>query len=87
MYLAGKLASHTPQTVVDYQKVRSETKLHIHADSAINYAEELTEFYGQGWEFYAPSKANPEFEYICRIIKAVKAGFEQLGKPDVKGAH
>ena len=36
---------------------------------------------GDEWWYRIPSKPNPDYEYLCRIINVVKAALKQLSQP------
>lgn len=36
--------------------------------------------FGDDWWYSIPQKPNPDYEYLCRIINAVKAGLKSLQK-------
>ncbi|WP_257292967.1 hypothetical protein [Endozoicomonas sp. ONNA1] len=42
----------------------------------------LDQIYGEEWWHSLPEKANPDYEYLCRIIKAVQSGLAAI-KQDV----
>ena len=48
----------------------------------ISKAEDDPEFmqklYGPDWYYYVPEESNPDYEYLNRIVNAVKAGLQEL---------
>ena len=41
----------------------------------------MTEMYGDDmceWNYLLPKTTNPDYEYLCRIIKAVKSGLNAI---------
>jgi len=38
----------------------------------------LEETFGTEWWYELPETTNPDYAYLCRIIKAVQAGLKQL---------
>jgi len=39
----------------------------------------MQEVFGDGWWYCIPDKPNPDYQYLCRIIKAVQAGIKESG--------
>ncbi|WP_375191852.1 hypothetical protein [Marinobacter sp.] len=39
----------------------------------------MREVFGDEWWHSIPSKPNPDYQYLCRIIKAVQAGIKRAG--------
>lgn len=39
----------------------------------------MQEIFGDDWWYSIPDKPNPDYEYLCRIIKAVQAGIRAAG--------
>ena len=46
----------------------------ISRDELWNHLSILTPIFGDEWWYSMPSRPNPEYEYLCRIIKAVQEG-------------
>lgn len=46
-------------------------------------AEAMHQIFGDDWWYRIPQKPKPNYVYLCRIIKAVQAAFQQL-KPEQK---
>lgn len=46
--------------------------------SAHSHCEMLTIIFGDEWWYSIPDRPNPDYEYLCRIIKAVKDAIGQL---------
>lgn len=43
-----------------------------------NHSEILVPIFGDDWWHSIPKRPNPDYEYICRIIKAVQSGMREL---------
>jgi hypothetical protein len=41
----------------------------------------MQEVFGDEWWYSLPTKPNPAYEYMCRIIKAVQAALETMKEP------
>ena len=46
----------------------------------IGHQELLQDVLGDDWWCSLPSKPNPDYEYLCRIINTVKAAFKEIAK-------
>lgn len=46
----------------------------VHIDNPWNESRLMEKHFGEEWWHSMPSKVNPEFAYLCRIIKAVQEG-------------
>lgn len=88
-YLAGNL-SNIDSTVYDIdelEKQAEEKGIKFHRDDPWHDYEFMDAMYGGDmgeWHSALPEKPNPDYEYLCRIIKAVQAGF--LEQADRKAA-
>lgn len=50
------------------------------AESAYDLDESaMREIFGDDWWHAIPSKPNPQYQYLCRVIKAVQAGIKNAG--------
>lgn len=48
--------------------------------SAHSHCEMLTIIFGEEWWYSIPNRPNPDYEYLCRIINAVKDGLKHLSE-------
>ncbi len=46
----------------------------------------MRKVFGDEWWYRLPTKPNPEYEYLCRIITAVQAALRQREQPKMKAA-
>lgn len=82
-YLTGKLFSGTIYQV-DWDKIAEASKAMgleppAEGDGYSDYARKvLREVYGDDWNFALPQKLNPDYEYLMRIVQAVKEGLQQI---------
>jgi hypothetical protein len=52
---------------------------HIESDEIINEHQDLLAFcYGDEWWYSIPKKPNPDYEYLCRIITAVREALKEV---------
>lgn len=78
-YLAGKLSNIGSQ-VYDLEAFQSQAKekgISCCRDDPWNDYEFMTQMYGSDmydWHLHVPMKTNPDYSYLCRIIKAVQDG-------------
>jgi len=47
----------------------------------------MQEIFGDDWWYCIPDKPNPDYRYLCRIIKAVQAGIKQVGLNEEGSGH
>lgn len=72
-YLADKL-SNTPANEVDYETISDKIGACVDVTTALTYSDELTAAYGPDWYQDLPTCPNPDYQYLCRIIRAVLEG-------------
>lgn len=51
-------------------------------ESLDSAASPMSEIFGDEWWYSIPEKPNPDYQYLCKIINAVKSGLAML-KPDM----
>ena len=70
-YIAGKLST-VPATEIDYDAISAVIGEDVdeHLD---DYNCVLTVVYGEDWRHHLPQKPNPKYQYLCRVVDAVKA--------------
>lgn len=47
------------------------------SDGWQGYERYMYDVFGEGWWYYLPEKENPDYEYLCRIINAVRDGLRE----------
>ena len=72
-YLADKL-SNVSAKEIDYEKISDKIGACVDVTTALTYSDELVEAYGPDWYHDLPTCPNPDYQYLCRIIRAVQAG-------------
>lgn len=81
-YLMGYLSPSTDSKIYDEDKIEELAKkkgLYVERDDPWNDYDFMEELYGNDrmeWGDSLPKKPNHEYEYICRIIDAVKSALE-----------
>lgn len=70
-YLVGSL-SDINSTVTDYDAISTAINDHCDEDSIHYQFDLLEETFGPDWRFSLPTASNHEYEYLCRIVSAVK---------------
>lgn len=78
-YLASKLDPGTNSTITDWDQVSADTGCQIDEHNAIVYSEEMEKKYGCEWFFNddLPTKENPEWWHLYRIIKVAQEALAQ----------
>ncbi len=82
-YIANKLSSIDSE-VYDIDKIREDAEkngIECWRDDPWNDHDFLANMYGSDmseWHYSLPKMANYEYQYLCRIIKAVQAAFAEL---------
>ena len=71
-YLAKNL-SDISSTVTDYDKISKDIGEDTDRDWLAVHADKLAEVYGADWYMDLPQTSNSEYQYLCRIIKAVQS--------------
>lgn len=80
-YLSNNL-SNINSSVYDEDKIREDAKqkgIECWCDDPWNDHEFMTAMYGSemhDWSYQLPTKTNPDYEYLCRIIHAVQDGIK-----------
>lgn len=78
-YIAGKMLSTTQQT--DFAEIKKRAAKRGFSISATNdtelalQANEMHKCFGPDWYMDLPTCNTPEYEYLCRIIEAIKQAF------------
>lgn len=60
----------------DTEWLEIESVERLHCDTAAG--ELMRQIFGDEWWYSIPEKPNPDYEYLCRIIRAVQAGLGTL---------
>lgn len=71
-------ASDAREMYDDAELLSVEHVDHLHGD--LPAGELMQQVFGDEWWHCIPSKANPKYEYLCRIIRAVQAGLRSMQK-------
>ena len=80
-YLAGKLKPPgLNEHEIDWEKISKEIGDEVDDSTALMMDDELTAVYGDDWNHHLPTKDNPKYTYLCRIVSAVKAGVAEMTK-------
>jgi len=80
-YLAKNL-SDVSSTEIDYDQISKDIGEEASRESLMYQSRQLTDKYGDFWQGDLPTRANPDYEYLCRIIKAVQEGLAPTGGDD-----
>lgn len=81
-YIAGKLDGQMPDKVYDIdaiQKAADKKGIEVFRDDPWNDYEFMRKMYGDEmyeWHSSLPTKTNPDYQYLCRIINAVKTALK-----------
>lgn len=78
-YIVRKLTQE-PETVIDYHAVGQAIGVDdLCKETLWVYDKELTEAFGDDWyNGELPEMPNHEYEYVCKIVDAVKVGIKEL---------
>lgn len=91
-YLAKKLSS-IADWVYDIDAIRKQAEqegIECYRDDPWNDYEFMAQMYGndmQSWHFDLPTKSNPDYQYLCKIINAVKAALKNARKTKAACQH
>ena len=72
-YLAKNLSS-VDASVIDYDSISEKISQEVDVTTLMLHVTEVIEAYGDDWPDCLPTKKNHEYQYLCRIIKAVQQG-------------
>ena len=72
-YLADRLSTVSSDEV-DYDAISEKIGGSVDVTTALTYSDELAEAYGPDWYLDLPTCPNPDYQYLCRIIRAVQDG-------------
>ena len=61
---------------IDYETISKKAGVDIDVTTALYYEDELTEAYGKDWRMDLPRKSTREYEYLTRIVEAIKQAFQ-----------
>lgn len=72
-YLASKLTT-VPSRVTDYEAISQVIGFEVDHQTLILHtgSEKLVKAFGQDWSMNMPTRRNPDYDYVCRIVAAVK---------------
>jgi len=70
-YLAGKLFNGE-KYVIDYDEISRKIGNEVERETLVYYEDKVVNIYGADWRMDLPTTINPKYEYLCRIITAVK---------------
>ncbi len=73
-YYLAKSLSNISSTVIDYDLIGKAIDECVDRETLILHSDKMIDAYGQDWIMDLPTKPNPEYEYLLRIIKAVQQG-------------
>lgn len=59
-----------------------ETDFPETVDGLWSMSEEMVKLLGDEWWYRLPEKPNPEYQYLCRIIKTVQAALQSLAEKE-----
>lgn len=78
-YIARKLTDE-PEEIIDFEKVGKAIGVEdICQETAWVYCEQLEKEYGDEWYLdELPKMPNHEYQYVCKIVDAVKIGIKEL---------
>ncbi|WP_296935981.1 hypothetical protein [uncultured Marinobacter sp.] len=85
--LASKAQSEVCQMRRDQEINQQEARELFDAAGRLSNAESahdlddkaMIEIFGPEWWYAIPEKPNPDYQYLCRIIRAVQAGIKKVG--------
>ncbi len=72
-YLADRMTT-VSSSDIDYEAISEKIGQCVDVTTALTYSDELVEAYGPDWHHDLPTCPNPDYQYLCRIIRAVQAG-------------
>jgi len=70
-YIANKLTV-IDKNVIDYDAISAKIGTEVDRDTLAFCNEDLEKHYGCDWYMDLPTTINHEYEYLCRIVSAVK---------------
>lgn len=77
-YLSGKLCNGLSDTETDYDKLTEGTGIDVTNPYELGLAmPELEQHLDSGWQMDMPEKPNPKYQYLMRIVLAVKKHFAE----------
>lgn len=74
-YIVNKLKPFgMDRTVIDFGQVSKDIGRDVDEATIRSEKDRLIERYGEDWQYSLPTKVNHQYEYLCRIVEAVKEG-------------
>lgn len=70
-YLANKLST-VPSSKTDYEAISRKIGIDVDRETLILHSDKMVEAYGRDWYMDLPTTRNEEYDYLCRIVSAVK---------------
>ncbi len=72
-YYLAKNLSDISSTVIDYDVISEKLGFEVERETLAMAHKDMVIHYGEDWCMDLPQTSNSDYEYLCRIIKAVQA--------------